>query len=693
MKEYTLKDDPRTSSPSGIDYEQELNKEQYAAVKGGEGSCLVLAGAGSGKTRTLVYRVAWLLDHGVNPENILLVTFTNKASKEMLQRVALLRGHDTKGLWGGTFHHMGNKILRMYADRIGYRRNFTILDAADALEYVSASVQDIHFTGDKKTFPKSKTVYSIISYAKNAQKGIPEVVSKAWRQYEPFIPHLVRIFERYEARKQQAQVMDYDDLLVLWLELLQKHPDVLNRLATQFQYILVDEFQDTNRIQANIMYALSSVHNNIMVVGDDSQSIYSFRAADISNILKFPEVFKDTQVYKLETNYRSTPEILRLANSSIEHNTKAYEKTLEAVRDSLEVKPSVVPLMDTSKQAKFVTQRIGELTEEDKELRDIAVLFRASHQTLELEVELTKKNIPYVKRGGMRYFEQSHIKDTIAYLRIVSHSLDELSWRRVLKLYPGVGEKSASAIWEHIYNGEGAYKPVLEDLSIVKGVSSKAKKGLERLSHTLRDIEQLLNDQTEETHASELSAAINVILDGGYKDVIREKFDDADDRIEDLEQLALFSLQYPSVEQFLSDVALSEGFRGEVRGNAKEDDESDYIVLSTIHQAKGLEWPVVFVIGLLEGQFPNARALAKGEDIEEERRLFYVAVTRAMDELYLTYPLSSFFGAQLGRNFSGPSRFINELPYHSYEQWQVNQVIKSPFGDFDDEVIVDLDDL
>lgn len=693
MKEYTLKADPRTTQRSGIDYENELNSEQLAAVKGGEGSCLVLAGAGSGKTRTLVYRVAWLLDQGVDPQNILLVTFTNKASKEMLQRVALLRGHDTKGLWGGTFHHMGNRILRMYADRIGYQRNFTILDAGDAEELISASIQAIHFNGDKKSFPKARTVYSIISYAKNAQLSIPEVVEKGWRQHEPFIPHLVRIFERYEERKKQAQVMDYDDLLVLWLELLRKHPDVLNRLATQFQYILVDEFQDTNRIQANIMYALASVHHNIMVVGDDAQSIYSFRAADIANILKFPDVFTNTKVYKLETNYRSTPEILNLANASIEHNTKAYKKELSAVRESFETKPSVVPLMDTAKQAKFVTQRIEELNEEDTDLRDIAVLFRASHQTLELEVELTKKNIPYVKRGGLRYFEQAHIKDVIAYLRIVTHPLDEISWRRVLKLYQGVGDKSATAIWEEIRSGEGDYVSVLKNLGTVKGVTSKAKSNLERLMHVLNDIAQLLNDQTEESHASELSASITVILDGGYKDVIREKFDDADDRIEDLEQLSLFALQYPSVEQFLSDVALSEGFRGEIRGSA-EDNESDYVVLSTIHQAKGLEWKVVFVIGLLEGQFPNARALAKGEDIEEERRLFYVAVTRAMDELYLTYPLSSFFGAQLGRNFSGPSRFINELPFHTYERWQVNQqVIPSPFGDFDEEVIVDLDDL
>lgn len=685
MKKYTIKQSNQKPVDLTIDYTKELNEEQLEVVKTGDGPCLVLAGAGSGKTRTLVYRVAWLLEHGVHPQNILLVTFTNKASREMLTRVGLLLKEDIKGLWGGTFHHIGNRILRKYATKLKYRNNFAILDQGDSEELIASAVQDLPMHRDKKLFPKARTIQSIISYSRNAQRSIKEVIEKQWRKFSEFTPHIEYIASVYEQKKQETNAMDYDDLLVLWLRLLRENPPIRDGLATQFQYILVDEFQDTNRIQANIMYELASVHNNILVVGDDAQSIYSFRAADVENILKFPQVFPDTKMYKLETNYRSVPEILELANASISHNMNSFDKELVSIRESQQNKPAVVPLSDSGIQAQFITQRIKEYHEEDKNLRDIAVLFRASHQTLELEVELTKNNIPYIKRGGLKYFEQAHIKDMVSFLKVVVNPLDEISWRRILKLYEGIGDKSAGAIWEAIRAQQGNFTKVFSEK--IPGVSTKAKNNLERLNGILIQISELISNATEENHASELSAAITIILESGYKDILNEKFDDSDDRLEDLEQLSLFALNYPSIEQFLADIALSEGFRGEVRSKPDDEEGDDYLVLSTIHQAKGLEWKVVFVIGLVEGQFPNSRALAKGEDIEEERRLFYVAVTRAKDDVYLTYPISSFYGSQLGRTFGGPSRFVTELPMNSYDRWQID------INQYHDENVIDLEDL
>ncbi len=687
MQEYTLKPNTKKSYDLKIDYAKELNEEQYNVVRNGNGPCLVLAGAGSGKTRTLVYRVAWLLEHGIRPENILLVTFTNKAAKEMLERVKTLLKEDINGLWGGTYHHIGNRMLRKHADALGMSSNFAILDQGDSEELVASAIAEIPYSRDKKLFPKSRTVRSILSFSANSRRPISEIVPKFWYKYEPYIMHLEYAQEAYEQKKKMSNALDYDDLLTRWLDLLHKRPSIKEHYANQFRYILVDEYQDTNTIQASIMNELASTHKNILVVGDDSQSIYSFRAANVQNILEFPERFSGAKTYKLETNYRSTPDILKLANMSIRNNISGFEKTLKNIRESSDTKPALVPVPDNITQAHFIVQRIQELHDEDKSLSDIAVLFRASHQTLELEVELTKRNIPYIKRGGLRYFEQAHIKDLLAFLKVVINPLDEISWRRVVKLYEGVGDKSATSIWQTIRDAKGDFATTLAEPEKIKGLSTKSRVGIKKLHGILTSIANLLEDTTKERHVSELAKAFEIILSNGYRAMVKEKFDDPDDRLDDLDQLGVFALNYESIEQFLSDVALSEGFQGETKKQISSGEDDDFLVLSTIHQAKGLEWPVVFIIGLVEGQFPNARALKSIEDVEEERRLFYVAVTRAKDELYLTHPLTSFFGSQMGHSFSGPSRFITELPTHAYERWQINR------HEFNAEDIIDLEDL
>lgn len=674
MREYQLK--PSISEQDlKIDYAKELNSEQLEAVKHGEGPCLVLAGAGSGKTRTLVYRVAWLLEHGVDPSNILLVTFTNKAAREMLERVKTLIGREPKGLWGGTFHHIGNRVLRRYAKLIGLESNYAILDQDDSKELVASSLKDLPFDTKNKMFPKASTVQAIYSFVQNSQRPLKDVVKKYYRKFTQFIPHLEAGFNIYQEKKRASNALDYDDLLILWLKLLQTHPNIKERLSSQFRYILVDEYQDTNFIQASIIKELSSVHGNVLVVGDDAQSIYSFRSADVKNILDFPKIFKGTRIFKLEQNYRSVPEILKLANASIKNNRKVFKKTLREVKESNNIKPGLVPLSDMATQASFISQRILEHGNNGQKLRDMAVLFRAAYHTIDLELDLARAGIPYIKRGGLRYFEQAHIKDLISYLKILINPKDEIAWRRALKLQAGIGDMFASNIWEFLTKADFDHKNLAAN---VEAFPPRVRSGLANLLRTLNTLNSLNKEEIQ------LTAAIKIILDHGLRHTIKERYDDSDDRLEDLDQLVIVSEGYGSVEEFLSDVALSEGFRGE-RFSAEEDQEAednDYLVLSTIHQAKGLEWPVVFVMSLTEGQFPHSRSLNNSDEIEEERRLFYVAVTRAQDELYLTYPISSYFGSSLGRTISGPSRFLKELPSKVYEPWKV-----------DKEITINLEDL
>lgn len=663
MQKYQLKN----FIPSGlfkIDYQSELNNEQYQAVTRGDGPCLVLAGAGSGKTRTLVYRVAYLLEKGVKANRILLVTFTNKAAKEMLSRIDSLLKSKTKGLWGGTFHHIGNRILRIYGSAIGLKPNFNILDAEDAKALVKVAMASSAIPRDKY-FPKADMIYKIISLAANLSCSISEVVDRRFGQIDKnYISLIEQIANGYQKRKSQSNALDFDDLLHLWARLLRESPPVRQKLASQFEHVLVDEYQDTNRLQGDIVANLAGTSPNVFVVGDDSQSIYSFRGADVNNILDFPKIFPQVQTFKLETNYRSTPEILNLANHSISYNQNQFDKKLKTNKPGGS-RPAVVPLSDNSQQAEFICQRILDLEREDGlSLKDIAVLFRAHYQSLELELELNKRNIPYIMRGGLRFFEQAHIKDVVAFLKILANNRDELAWQRLLLLQPGVGAVIAQKIYQAICR-QSDLAAMVNNFSIDLPVKAQASFG--RLQQIIAKISSLdIND---------MAAIIELVINSNYRDYLKNNYENYQDRIADLEQLAIFAANYDDLAKFLADAALGESFKGEsIAGYQDGADEA--IVLSTIHQAKGLEWPAVFIIGLVDGQFPNAKAFERSTDLEEERRLFYVAATRAQDYLYLTYPLFSYSSGNLNQ----PSQFIKELPQQVYEPWQVDE-------DNSDEVI------
>lgn len=652
-----------------IDYEKELNPEQYHVLKNAKGPCLVLAGAGSGKTRTLVYLTAYLLERKIPPENIMLVTFTNKAAKEMLNRVEVLLKYHPKGLWGGTFHHLANIILRKYAKLLGYENNFSILDRDDSKNFLKNCVGELGINTKNKFFPKPDVIHSIISFHQNSLIPISDIIREKFSHLKPeVIPKIENIFDVYQNKKKRSNAMDFDDLLVNWHALLKKFPDAKKNLSSQFYYILVDEYQDTNTIQAEIIEGLAHTHKNVVVVGDDSQSIYSFRAADINNILRFPKKFSGTKIFKLEINYRSTPEILALANHSIKNNKEQFEKNLKSVKRKSSM-PALVPLGDSYQEAEFICQRVLELQEQGLKLKSIAILFRAAYQALELELELNKRNIPYEMRGGIRFFEQAHIKDVIAFLKIFNNIKDELSWKRVLQLYPGIGPNGAQKLWEHINTFQDMNSLFESRVSI----STKADQGLQDILSIFSQLQNI----TEKF----IPRAIDTIMKSGYKKYIEASFENARDRIEDLEQFANFAMSYKNLSDFLSEVTLSEAFKGE-KGNDAGKTDNDLLILTTIHQAKGLEWNAVFIIGLIDSHFPHRKVFAKPQEMEEERRLFYVALTRAKDELYLTYPVIS-SSYLTGQNINRPSTFLRELDENLFEKWEVEGGFDLPTISYD----------
>ncbi|MBI5077508.1 ATP-dependent helicase [Candidatus Falkowbacteria bacterium] len=647
-----------------IDYKKLLNDEQYKVVTEADGPCLVLAGAGSGKTRTLVFRVAYLTEMGVSPENILLVTFTNKAAREMLNRVEKLLGFKPENLWGGTFHHIGNLILRRYANLLGYERNFNILDEQDSESLIKHSMAEIGLNVKGQNFPKAGVVRSIISFARNTNQEVAEVCQTTY-DYPDFVSaKMGEISFVYDKKKKAANVMDFDDLLVNWLRLLQTNQTVKEKYAEQFEYILVDEYQDTNHIQAEIIRELASFHNNVLVVGDDSQSIYSFRAADVKNILNFPKLFRPSKVYKIETNYRSTPQILNLANEIIANNIDQFEKKLVARREG-SILPSLIPARDAHAEAAAVARRIMELYREGKNYNECAVLYRATYQAADLQLALSKLNVPYVVRGGLRYFEQAHVKDVIAYLKVLANFQDEIAWKRVLNLYEGIGEKKATLIWQRIQK----FSALSELINSKIELTGQAAESWDKILHTFRSLLAMPRNQK-----GFMAEVIEQVLTFGYEDYLKNAYENYRDRLDDLGQLINFVAFYNDLDKLLSDVMLSENFAGE------HEHDSRAVVLSTIHQAKGLEWPVVFIIGLRDGYFPHHKSLEKPAELEEERRLFYVAVTRAKDELNMLFPVRS-FSYKFGELYSKPSMFIRELDETKYAVQQYQ-----PFSDdFDDE--------
>jgi len=644
MDTYKLK--PFTYS-SNIDYQRNLNEQQLKVVLKAEGPCLVLAGAGSGKTRVLIYRLAYLLENGVNPKNILFVTFTNKASKEMLNRAEILLKSNISGLWIGTFHHIANIILRKEIEAFGYTSNFSIVDKEDSKDLISDCLDELGFLKKEKLFPKKEIILNIYNLAVNSQKEIEEIINNFYPNLSEYTSHIKRVISYYSEKKQKANIMDFDDLLIYWLKILQKK-ELCDKYSKLFRYILVDEYQDTNRLQFEILKRLSSYYRNILVVGDDAQSIYSFRAADINNILDFPKVFKDANIFKLEINYRSTPQILSLANQIIKHNVNQFPKTLTSIKKDEQL-PMVVKTKDVYQQAKFVCQRILELIGEGIPIKEIAVLFRSHFQALELEIELLKRNIPYVIRGGLRFFEQAHIKDVLSYLKLLINPKDELSFKRAISLHKGIGRSFANKIYEKFKDGANFS-------DIKKSLHSRQKEGFEEFINIIESIKNLKPQE-----------AIYTILKF-YKNYCYLSFEDADDRILDLEELIKMAKDFSTIKNFISEISSFEDFKGETRKTSTK--KEDFLVLSTIHQAKGLEWEVVFLIGFSDYEFPHPKVLESEEALEEERRLFYVATTRTKSLLYITYPETK-YTFKNGIIISRPSMFFYELPKNVYQEINV----------------------
>jgi DNA helicase-2/ATP-dependent DNA helicase PcrA len=631
-----------------IDFSKRLNPEQYAVVMHPGGPMLVLAGAGTGKTTTVTYRVARLIQSGTHPGSILLLTFTNKAAREMMKRAERLVGGDMGGVWGGTFHHLCNMILRRYAGTLRYAQSYTIIDREDSKDMIHNCLAELSYEG---VLPKPAVLIEIIGLMKNTETTLERIIESRF----PFLievgSEIGKIYLAYEDKKRKLNLMDFDDLLLNTRCLLRDHENVRRSFQERFRHILVDEYQDTNHIQAEIVDSLASLRRNITVVGDDAQSIYSFRGADFENIIRFPERYPDAATFKLITNYRSTPEILSLANDTISHNSRQFRKDLHSVH-SMGGKPYIVALNDVFEQAQYVASAVTELIAEGELLNDVAILYRSHYQSMELQMEFQKRGIPFEVRSGLKFFEQAHIKDILAYLRLVVNPHDELSWTRSLRLIPGIGNVTARKIFSEISSTDS---PLQSIFSTSRKVPKKSMDAFLLFLHALKSI-------VRDNDPVPPSTAIDIILGNGYEHHLYNTYPDASSREEDISQMSQYAVNYDSIEEFISDLSLQNPTVELINGGRTTEDA---VVLSTVHQAKGLEWKHLFVIGLNDGRFPSARAL-KGEDEEEERRLFYVAVTRAKWGLSLCYTLTGSDTKGLG--FLKPSRFIKELNEDLYER-------------------------
>jgi DNA helicase-2/ATP-dependent DNA helicase PcrA len=675
-RQYTLS---RHAAPAGprIDFAAALNEQQCAAVTAPPGPALVIAGAGSGKTRTLTYRVAYLIENGVPPSNVLLLTFTNKAAREMLDRVAGLIPNDITGLWGGTFHSVGNRLLRRHPEAAGFAAGFSIMDREDQQDLLDSVIATLGVNPKEKLFPKGDVLADIFSFAINTGRTIDAVLVEKHPHFLELGEQIAAVQKKYEAKKKAANSMDFDDLLEKTLLMLQQHGEIAERYQRQFQFVLVDEYQDTNRIQADFIDILAKHHGNVMVVGDDAQSIYSWRGANFKNILDFPKRYPNAKVYKIETNYRSVPDILDVANAAIAANVNQFKKSLVSARGAAPMKPALVPLGDSNQQARFVAERVLDLREEGVELRDIAVLYRAHYHSMEVQMELTRHGIPFQITSGLRFFEQAHVKDVAAFLKFAVNPRDEVAFKRMVRLLPGIGARSAETLWAELQRTYPEVPPVHPDekaappaetagvlfrewLMPMK-VPSKSAKAWQQLVHTLEEL-------APGGKPSLPAEMIRSVTEAIYDDYAKAQFANYDQRREDLNTLANFAKQYESAGDFLDQLALLTSLDHEVTART---DETEMLTLSSVHQAKGLEWKVVFVIWMTDGMFPSSRSLESADAIEEERRLFYVAVTRAKDELYLTYPLMR-LNAGYGEMMQRPSRFLAEVPKALLEEWQIS---------------------
>ncbi len=635
-------------------YAQELNPQQLEVVTAGDGPLLVIAGAGSGKTRALTYRVAYLIESGIQPGRIMLLTFTNKAAREMLFRVEGLVPFDMQALWGGTFHSVGARVLRTHAKLAGLDPSFTILDRRDACDVMQACLDDMGYTKKESLLPQGNVLANMYSLVRNTRCAVADMLETRYPYFYDYTDVISAVFSSYQKRKQRLNVCDFDDLLCLWLGLLEEQDELRRYYAGKFQHVLIDEYQDTNRLQADICDVLAGEHRNIMAVGDDAQSIYSFRGADFANIMRFPERYPDARMYKLEYNYRSSPAIVSLANQSITFNLKQFPKELQAVKDA-GTHPVLIRPYSEQQQAQFVAIRIEEMMHEGHSPDEIAVLYRAHYHCMELQLELGRRGIAFDVRSGIRFFEQAHVKDLVAFLKLLVNPRDEVSWNRILQMLPGIGNIIARKLIELLCAGE----PLADSRS--SRVTAKVPKKARDYWETLCALLDVLRSCGQDVAPAEV---VRALYDGGFAEFMRSRYSDANTRSDDIEQLIRFAWQYGTLTDFLTELTLM--------SSSEEGDDADArprIKLSTIHQAKGLEWSSVFIIWLVEGRFPNQNNIESVDEEEEERRLFYVAVTRAKDSLYLLSP-------QWARDRGGssvrmdPSRFLREISEDCYEQYR-----------------------
>jgi DNA helicase-2/ATP-dependent DNA helicase PcrA len=634
-----------------VDLHSSLNPEQFAAATAPDGPVLVLAAAGTGKTRTLVHRVAHLVGRGVPADRILLLTFTNRAAQEMLERARALVPSGVGGIWGGTFHHMANRILRRHAPLVGYKADFSILDRDDSESLIAEAVKDLGLGG--KEFPRKSVLMSLFSSSANSGRPLNALLERRYAEFDADPEDITRVYQTYVACKKQLDSMDFDDLLVQCLKLLADHAGVRESYQERFLHVLVDEYQDTNTLQAQIVDRIAGQRRNIMAVGDDFQSIYGWRGADYRNILSFPKKYAGALQYKLETNYRSTPEILAVANACIAGNPLQFQKTLRATRPPRR-RPKVFHIRDGEAQARIVVEQIRALCRSGYKQADITVLYRAHFHAMELQIALTQERIPFTITSGIRFFEQAHIKDVCSLLRILTSPEDELAFTRLFGLFPGVGPKTASSLWKKLGNRFDAAAPGSREL-VALSLRPVAKKSWDAVA-------EIMTAYFDEGLEEDPGEVMHRFLKAFYEEHAVNTFDDDERRVEEINELILYTARFGDAREFLSDVALLTNLDAESEQLAGA--ESERLRLSTVHQAKGLEWPVVIILWATEGMFPSARTLAESDGSEgeaEERRLFYVAVTRAKDELLLCAP-------EVRRTRDGgimpcePSRFLNELP-------------------------------
>ncbi|MDQ3023216.1 MAG: ATP-dependent helicase [bacterium] len=703
----------------------ELNEQQLAAVTAPDGPVLVLAGAGSGKTRVITYRAAFLIsDRGIKPAQIMLATFTNKAARNMLARVEDVVGGAAREITGGTFHHIANLLLRRFGRLLGYDPSFTILDETDARQVMKLSRGDSGVDTAERAFPSDRLLVDIASSMVNSNLDLETLLAKRYPHLMDQFTPIQKVLIDYHTRKAASNQMDFDDMLVNFYRLLAEHAEAREQLAARYRHILVDEYQDVNHLQAAIVKALfmgeQSVQSarvvparpltelqtfdevdllppigsepqpvlhgadalnfandagragatptptgrGLFVVGDDAQSIYSFRGADFENIRSFPYAFAGAQVYKLEVNYRSTPEILTLANAVLHEGDPMFRKELRPVRPSVELKPLLLACRDTREQAEFVAEQLMKLREdEDLEWKQMAVLYRAHSNRLETELELTKRGIPFVVRGGLRFFEQAHIKDLVSYLVLLANGRDELAWNRVLLMTQRVGPRTVALVLSRIRRVAETESPLGRFINngIIDEVKGQGKPMLRGLQDFLRTL-SAANDNN-----STPSALIGMILDGRYQQYMELTYENWRQRLDDIEQLQVFAARFDTLLSLLAEVGLASGYSTPDLVSEDYDREEGAVTLSTVHQAKGLEWRAVILISVSDEVIPHRMSLNDPNGEDEERRLLYVAVTRAEEILFLSYPVLT-ETRDFQRIVNRPSRFIASLPKETYEE-------------------------